>query len=183
MPSHYPNQWWNIVDWTLRNKLQWKFKQNSHIFIQENASENIVCKMAAILSRTQCVTAMTRVCQCMLNVDHFPQGQWVNSPHYISCWALWDPYIIHDDARILWQHENFIPWDFPKLLNTGPLLGVQKYTMYHGVLSYGSQDMYYETENWIKIFIVTFWYTLFFTNSWQYTAKYQEIAYDICTCI
>ena len=40
--------------WTLRNKLQWNLKQNSHIFSQENAFENIVCKMAAILSRPQC---------------------------------------------------------------------------------------------------------------------------------
>ena len=31
--------------------LQWKFNQNSTIFIQENAFENVVCKMAAILSR------------------------------------------------------------------------------------------------------------------------------------
>ena len=29
--------------------------QNSHIFIQENAFENIVCEIAAILSRPQCV--------------------------------------------------------------------------------------------------------------------------------
>ena len=32
-----------------------KFKQNSYISIQENAFENIVCEMAAILSRPQCV--------------------------------------------------------------------------------------------------------------------------------
>ena len=30
-------------------------KQNSHIFIQENAFENIVCEMAAILSRPQSI--------------------------------------------------------------------------------------------------------------------------------
>ena len=54
--SHYLNQcWnWNIVNLTLRNKLQWNIG-NSNIFIQENACENVVCEMAAILSRPQCV--------------------------------------------------------------------------------------------------------------------------------
>ena len=30
-------------------------KRNSYIFIQENAFENVVCEMAANLSRPQCV--------------------------------------------------------------------------------------------------------------------------------
>ena len=55
MWSHYLNQCWNIVNWSLRNKLQWNFNWNSNIFIQENALENIVCEMASILSRPQCV--------------------------------------------------------------------------------------------------------------------------------
>ena len=48
LPSHYLNQCWNIVNWTLGNKLQWNFNQNSNIFIQENAFENGVCEMASI---------------------------------------------------------------------------------------------------------------------------------------
>ena len=32
-----------------------KFIRNSNIFIQENALENVVCEMASILSRPQCV--------------------------------------------------------------------------------------------------------------------------------
>ena len=47
-PSHYLNQCWNIVNWTLRNKFQWNCNRNSNIFIQENAFENIVCEMASI---------------------------------------------------------------------------------------------------------------------------------------
>ena len=54
-PSHYLNQCWNIVNWTLKNKFQWNLNRNSYNFIQENASENVVWKMAAILSRPQCV--------------------------------------------------------------------------------------------------------------------------------
>ena len=54
-PSHYLNQCWNIINWTLRNKLQWNFNRNSNIFIHENALENVVCEMASILSRPKCV--------------------------------------------------------------------------------------------------------------------------------
>ena len=53
--AHYLNQWRNIVNWTLRNKLHWNFIRNSNIFIQQNALENGVCEMASILSRPQCV--------------------------------------------------------------------------------------------------------------------------------
>ena len=44
--------------WTLRNKVQWNINRNSCIFIQENASEIVVWKMAAILSRPQCVNIL-----------------------------------------------------------------------------------------------------------------------------
>ena len=40
-PSHYLNQWQNIVNWTLKNKIQWNFNRNSYIFIHENAFENM----------------------------------------------------------------------------------------------------------------------------------------------
>ena len=54
-PSHYLSQCSNIVNWTLRNKLQWNLNRNSYSFIQENVFENVVCKMASISSRPQCV--------------------------------------------------------------------------------------------------------------------------------
>ena len=49
------NQCWNIVNWTLGNKLQRNLNRKLNIFIQENAFENVVWKMAAIFSRPQCV--------------------------------------------------------------------------------------------------------------------------------
>ena len=55
MASYYLNQYWVIVIWTLRNKLQWSCNQNTKIFVHENASENIACEMAAILSKGKCV--------------------------------------------------------------------------------------------------------------------------------
>ena len=53
--AFYLNQCRNIVNWNLGNKLQWKFIQNSNIFIQENAFENVVRKLVAILPQPQCV--------------------------------------------------------------------------------------------------------------------------------
>ena len=69
---HYLNQCWNIVNWTFRNKLQWNFNRNLNIFIQENALDNVVCEMAFILSRPQCVKYLhsqigTRRNSCVLN--------------------------------------------------------------------------------------------------------------------
>ena len=40
-----------MVNWTLRNKLQWNFNENTKLFIQENASENIICEKVVILSK------------------------------------------------------------------------------------------------------------------------------------
>ena len=51
MPSHYLNQCWIIVNWTLRNKLLWNSYQNTKLFIHKNVFENIVCEMASVLSR------------------------------------------------------------------------------------------------------------------------------------
>ena len=39
----------------LGNKLRWNINRSSNIFIQENALENVVCEMASISSRPQCV--------------------------------------------------------------------------------------------------------------------------------
>ena len=44
-----------LIGTLLRNKFQWNFNRNSYIFIQENEFENVICEMAAILSRPQCV--------------------------------------------------------------------------------------------------------------------------------
>ena len=34
VPSHYLNQCWDIVNWTLRNKLQWNLNRNLYISIE-----------------------------------------------------------------------------------------------------------------------------------------------------
>ena len=52
------NQCWNIVNWTLRNKIRRNRNRNSYIFIQENAFINIVCDMVTILCQPQCVNSL-----------------------------------------------------------------------------------------------------------------------------
>ena len=37
-----------------KDKLHWKYDQNTIVTIQENACENVVCKILAILLRPQC---------------------------------------------------------------------------------------------------------------------------------
>ena len=49
--SHYLNQCWVIINWTLRNKLQRNCNQSAKFPNRENASENVLCAMASILSR------------------------------------------------------------------------------------------------------------------------------------
>ena len=61
-PSHYLNQCWVIANWTLRNKLQWNFNQNTQHFIHKTSSANTVCEMAAILSRGRWVNLHTMWC-------------------------------------------------------------------------------------------------------------------------
>ena len=41
MPSYYLNQHWPVVNWTLRNKLQWNWNRNTKLFIHENAFESV----------------------------------------------------------------------------------------------------------------------------------------------
>ena len=44
-----------------QNKLKWNLQQNINIFLQENAFENVVCKMLAILLMYEFVAEV----QCM----------------------------------------------------------------------------------------------------------------------
>ena len=63
-PSHYLNQWWKFVNSNLTNNIQWNHMRNSNIFVQENAFQNVVCEMAAMLSRPHCV-------KCIINTMMF----------------------------------------------------------------------------------------------------------------
>ena len=47
---------WRTVNWSLRNKTGRNFHQNTKIPFEENVFENVISKMATILSWPQCVT-------------------------------------------------------------------------------------------------------------------------------
>ena len=87
-PSHFINQCWNIVNWTLRNKLQWNFNRNSKIFIQENAIQNVVCEMTSILSRPHCVNSAVPSSAGHTQHQRKPPGrQW--NVAVIFAWGMW----------------------------------------------------------------------------------------------
>ena len=60
--SHHLKQCWVIVNCTITNKLQRNFNQNTKLFIQKNAYENIVCEIAVIVSRGRSVTYIIPTC-------------------------------------------------------------------------------------------------------------------------
>ena len=48
-PSHFLNQWWQFVIWTIWNKFQWSLNENVIIFISKCILKN-VCKMSSFCS-------------------------------------------------------------------------------------------------------------------------------------
>ena len=76
-----------LLIWTLGNKLKWNLNQNSYIFIQENAFENVVWRMAAILSRPQCVKIWSVPYICHHCVVLWCVGQYHSGPQLYLCKA------------------------------------------------------------------------------------------------
>ena len=90
-PSHYRNQCWLIVNWTISNKLQWNFNRNSTIFIEENVFENVVCNFPNKLSRGRCDNSLYTI----HNLDKQDQAE---MHHY--------PSQCYDVQFIGWKHLN-----------------------------------------------------------------------------
>ena len=83
----------------------WNVNRNSYIFIQENALENVVCKVAAILSRPQCVKHWVRY-QCVkITIPYIWNAIWswdslINYQFHrreLKAWLFWTP---NDDKRL-----------------------------------------------------------------------------------
>ena len=101
-----------IVNWTLRNKLQWNFKQNTRLFINKNAFENIVCEIAVILSRERWVNApaVTTALSCSFGCIQVHHHQL-----HCTCWMQPTKCTWHDGiaspltnrapwTSIIWKH-------------------------------------------------------------------------------
>ena len=83
-PSHHLNQCWNIVNWTIRNKLKWNFNLNSNIFIQRNTFESVVCEMVAISSWSQCVNEWRVPTYTSPTILGYPKQKWLTILTYNS---------------------------------------------------------------------------------------------------
>ena len=86
MPSHFQNQCWLIFNWIHRYTFQWSLNQTTLVFIQENTFQNVLCKMADILSRPQCVK------RNMIYYTISPYIHMYATYHHIL-FAEWDRYI------------------------------------------------------------------------------------------
>ena len=76
MPSHYLNQSWNFVDWTIRNKLQW------HLNITYFHSRK--CTLRCLENDGHFVLAS----MCSVNTSSH-QEILMHIPEYWSLWRLW----------------------------------------------------------------------------------------------
>ena len=65
-----PSFGWIIVNWTLRNQLKCNFNQNTELLIHENAFENIVFEMAAILLRGRWVIPLVTIPVCFMQWEY-----------------------------------------------------------------------------------------------------------------
>ena len=69
-----------------RNIFQWNFIQNSKVFIQGNALENVALKMADILSRPQCVNRWKALSKAKYSSKI--RGRPTNERVYFSCFVM-----------------------------------------------------------------------------------------------
>ena len=65
-PSHYLNQCWVIVNWTVRNKLQWKLNGILSFSFKKMHLKMSSARMAAILSRGRWVNIWQAICLSLL---------------------------------------------------------------------------------------------------------------------
>ena len=127
MPSHYLNQCRNIINWTLRNKLQWNFSRNYNFVIHENVFESVVCEMAAMLSRPQCVKCLRRILKSRdhLNPHQIVSGSMCGSVTreaygHVMNFTAHDNVVIPDDDVIKWKHFPRY-WPFVRGIHRSPV--------------------------------------------------------------
>ena len=85
--SRYPIQSWLIDNWTPVQKTQWNFKQNANICFSENTFENVVCRVAVILSQSQCVNRYGNECKA--------SAQWIKNLYGMEYGPLTDAILIN----------------------------------------------------------------------------------------
>ena len=138
--------------WTLTNKPQWNFNQNTKHYFHENASENIFCEIAAIMSRDRRVNpemiwGNSSMHLCYPNLEKamllkFTSGKARNIPWNGSVFLTKFSSVVAPDSLILIissadTGETVVHFDIkPAFLGTGILMKIQTITrcsyIYHG---------------------------------------------------
>ena len=107
-PIHYLNQCWVDINWSIGNEFQLNFIRNSTKFFQENSYENVVWKMSAILSLSQCVNGIWGHSNCnptefrvfMVIFLIYSNFTWRTTGKYVVNWfgimhgKKWSPWLI-----------------------------------------------------------------------------------------
>ena len=118
--SYHLNQRWLIDNWTLGNKLWWNSHWHSIIFIQKNASGNVICEMATILSRRRWVKLTETLWEEVVygfavpwptcSKDTRMYESWVN----ISSGSYWNHHSLASHKSIISFNQalSLRPWDF-----------------------------------------------------------------------
>ena len=103
-PSHYLNQFWLIVNWTLRNKLPWNSNQNTKVFIHKNAFECVVCEKAAILYNG----IWLNILWSQFSYSSSPSGQslWPLQTQWLSMQMPWAVQLNSSSSHSGWKQKD-----------------------------------------------------------------------------
>ena len=82
--SNWVQCWFVVNQISKKNLLKWSFDKNTNMFIEENMFENIVCKMAVILTRPQWDFSCDQAALRTLSVC--PSHLFDNVPLIVSSW-------------------------------------------------------------------------------------------------
>ena len=108
-PSHYLNQCWVIVNWTLMNKLQQNFNQNTKHFIHKNASENI-----RLLGLSSMMSSRSWIHQKRMSSSCKDQGQPIDWPKEAEQTSNQSPALLR---KVYWSHPDrcclAVVWEKP----------------------------------------------------------------------
>ena len=86
----YRNIFWCIINWIFsKKKPQWNLKQRRKTFFIESTCENVLCKLMAILSETQCanlarISRFTTSCSWAISLTAIPACYVPNLSHQMS---------------------------------------------------------------------------------------------------
>ena len=113
VPNHYLDQCWNIVDWNLRNKLQWNCMGNSRVFIWKWPLRN-----GAILPRPFCENGLSVwVIKCIVKNSEIYLQVWLTRYFFVLWSDVYRSFIRNKTTYIKHCLTRWISWELwnPKI--------------------------------------------------------------------